>query len=205
MPKQKTTPIALANKPAKKEAPTRRCMATGELLPQSDLLRFVHAPDGTVVFDVTGKLPGRGYYLTPSKSLLAQAIKKRRFSHKASGAVVVPEHLPEKVEEGLLRHVQNQLGLARKSGELVLGFDTVQRALKGGKLAMLFCASDAADNAVQKMGSVPKEVVYIDKLGRDVLAQAVGANNLVHLGVKSVIVARKLERSVQRYLGFIGS
>jgi len=39
--------------------PERTCLATRELRPKSELIRFVTGPDGSVVPDIAGKLPGR--------------------------------------------------------------------------------------------------------------------------------------------------
>ena len=38
----------------------RRCIASGELRPKAELIRFVADPGGTVVPDLAGRLPGRG-------------------------------------------------------------------------------------------------------------------------------------------------
>ena len=40
----------------------RKCIATGEVRPKDELIRFVIAPDGTVTPDIAGKLPGRGLW-----------------------------------------------------------------------------------------------------------------------------------------------
>ena len=48
----------------------RKCIATGEIQPKEGLIRFVMGPDGQVVPDVLGKLPGRGVYVTSSRGHL---------------------------------------------------------------------------------------------------------------------------------------
>ena len=40
---------------------------TGAVMPKDALLRFVLAPDGQVVPDLAGKLPGRGIWVTPRR------------------------------------------------------------------------------------------------------------------------------------------
>ena len=40
--------------------PERKCIATDEVRPKSELIRFVVGPDLTIVPDLAGKLPGRG-------------------------------------------------------------------------------------------------------------------------------------------------
>jgi predicted RNA-binding protein YlxR (DUF448 family) len=186
--------------------PVRRCVATGVILPKERLLRFVQGPEGRVVFDVAGNLPGRGWYLLPSKEALAQAIKRRAFAFKAKHAVVLSDDLPEKVAQLLQGDLSQRLGLARKSGDVVMGFEKLAAALKKQELSLVFLASDASENTVQKMQSLMHEALPTARiLSREQLSMALGENNLVHLGVKSVIVARKLCRSVVRYRAFVES
>ena len=59
------------------DGPERKCLATGEVQPKQGLIRFVVGPDGQVVPDVLGKLPGRGVYVTASRSAIATAVGER--------------------------------------------------------------------------------------------------------------------------------
>ena len=66
----------------------RRCIVTGEVLPQARLLRFVLAPDGQVVPDVEAKLPGRGLWVSADRTIIAQAVTKRLFARAAKAPAV---------------------------------------------------------------------------------------------------------------------
>jgi uncharacterized protein len=44
-------------------APQRTCAVCREVHPKRSMMRVVRRPDGTVVLDPSGKLPGRGTYL----------------------------------------------------------------------------------------------------------------------------------------------
>jgi len=59
-----------------KKIPMRRCLATNESFPKKDLLRIVRTPEGEVKVDLTGKLNGKGAYI--SKSIEALTIAKQR-------------------------------------------------------------------------------------------------------------------------------
>lgn len=64
--------------------PLRTCAATGQKLPQGQLLRFVNVggvPTPEVMLGST-RAPGRGVYIVPTESNLAIAIKKKAFAHK---------------------------------------------------------------------------------------------------------------------------
>ncbi|HET7594605.1 MAG TPA: DUF448 domain-containing protein, partial [Stellaceae bacterium] len=57
--------------------PLRRCLVTGESRAKAELLRFVVAPDGKLVPDMAGRLPGRGLWLTARRDIVAAAVAKR--------------------------------------------------------------------------------------------------------------------------------
>jgi len=58
----------------------RRCIVTGEVMPDSRLIRFVAAPDGQVVPDVAAKLPGRGLWVTATRKAVTLAVEKKLVS-----------------------------------------------------------------------------------------------------------------------------
>ena len=57
-----------------KKVPIRKCLATNQTYPKEDLFRVVNSITEGVVLDMTGRLNGRGAYI--SKDLLA--IEKAR-------------------------------------------------------------------------------------------------------------------------------
>ena len=55
-------------------APTERlCIATHEVRPVGELVRFVVGPDGSVVPDLKHRLPGRGVWITARRHLVEEA------------------------------------------------------------------------------------------------------------------------------------
>lgn len=46
-----------------------------------DFLRIVRTPEGAVLFDPTGKLPGRGAYLCRNSECVRRALRSNRLSH----------------------------------------------------------------------------------------------------------------------------
>lgn len=64
-----------------KKLPLRKCVVTQEMLPKKELIRVVRTPDGDVVIDQTGKVNGRGAYLSKDIEVVRQAEKKRTLDH----------------------------------------------------------------------------------------------------------------------------
>ena len=81
-----------------RDDPERKCIATGESQPKAGLIRFCLGPDGQIVPDVLGKLPGRGIYVSATRAAIDKAAKKNLFSRAARQPVKVPERLADLVE-----------------------------------------------------------------------------------------------------------
>lgn len=65
-----------------RHVPIRTCIACKQSKPKRELLRVVHAPDGHVLMDATGKRSGRGAYLCARLSCWQDALKKKRLEQE---------------------------------------------------------------------------------------------------------------------------
>ncbi len=130
--------------------PERRCLATGEVRAKSELLRFVVAPDGQLVADLRGRLPGRGLWISATPEAFAKARAKRCFARAARQQVEVPDDLEFSVYKGLQQAVLEQLGLLRRSGHLDLGFEKAKAALLSGRARWAFSSQDASSSSLSK-------------------------------------------------------
>ena len=61
------------------DEPERKCIVSGESQPKGGLIRFVVSPDGMVVPDVLGRLPGRGIYVAANPAAIDKAAAKGLF------------------------------------------------------------------------------------------------------------------------------
>ena len=79
-----------------KKIPMRRCLATNESFPKKELLRIVRTPEGDVKVDLTGKLNGKGAYISKSNEALKIA-KEKKVLNKAL-EVEVSEEVCSEIE-----------------------------------------------------------------------------------------------------------
>jgi predicted RNA-binding protein YlxR (DUF448 family) len=136
--------------------PNRRCIATGQVRPKAELLRFVVSPAGEVVPDVERRLPGRGIWLSARRDVVNTAVTKRLFAKAARRAVVVSEDLADRLEGLLCRRCLDAISLARRAGHAVCGFEKVKAELKAGRAAVLVEARDAAEDGKGKMRALAR-------------------------------------------------
>ena len=79
-----------------KKIPMRKCLATNASFPKKELLRVVKTPEGDIKVDETGKLNGKGAYL--SKSIEALTIAKQRKVLDRALEVSIPEEVYLEIE-----------------------------------------------------------------------------------------------------------
>ena len=80
-----------------KKIPMRRCLATNESFPKKELLRIVRTPEGEVKVDLTGKLNGKGAYISKSNEALDIAKKKKVLSRALE--TEIPEVVYEEISK----------------------------------------------------------------------------------------------------------
>lgn len=172
----------------KPRANPRRCVGTGaEITPGDPALRFVLAPDGELVLDLKGTLPGRGAWLTPTRPALETALRKGGFQRSFKGPAKLPVSMDaaafaEHVNICLQRAALSRLGLCRKSGHLVIGHDAVRKASARG--IVYLTPSDASAPEVDKLSRFLAKGAGVPHLplptGRETLSAALD-QDAVHL------------------------
>ena len=80
----------------------RRDIVSGTVMPDSRLMRFVADPDGQVVPDAAGKLPGRGLWVASTRAAIKTAVEKRLFSRAAKAPVTATPDLADRTEKALV-------------------------------------------------------------------------------------------------------
>lgn len=160
-------------------APERRCIVTGEVKPVSELIRFVVGPDGAIVPDLLGKLPGRGIWVSASREALEKAVSKNLFARAARQPVTVPDGLVDNVEAALADRVVHLISLARKAGQAVAGYEKVKDWLSKEEARVLIQATDGSERGKTKL-STPYGGRYIGCLTGSELGLAFGRENVIH-------------------------
>lgn len=182
-------------------SPERSCIITRNARPKAELIRFVVSPDGKIVPDLGGKLPGRGIYVTCSKLLVAEAIAKRAFSKAAKEQVQIPEGLLSTLETQLARRMADALSLARKAGQVVSGFEKVESACKSGKVEALIHAEDAGADGLKKLDFYTGPT--FTNLPRGLISEVLGRENAVHVAVTHGPAAAFFIEEARRFALFL--
>jgi predicted RNA-binding protein YlxR (DUF448 family) len=188
----------------------RRDLVTGEVMPEERLIRFAPGPDGTVVPDVACKLPGRGMWVAADRKSVETAARKGGFSRAAKAKLTAPADLADQVEHLLKLRLINGLGLARRAGDLILGFEKAAGAIEAGKVAWMVEAIDGSADGRRKLLQSARRAAaaglrcprLLAVFGAEELGLALGLGNVIHLAFLAGRGADRWTVDVERLSGF---
>jgi uncharacterized protein len=169
--------------------PERTCIVTRTIQSPAEMIRFVLGPDNAVVPDLKRRLPGRGVWVTATRAMVEEAVRRRLFNRafKSADAKASPT-LPEAIEAALRADLRQALALANKAGAVVAGFAKVESAVAEGSVAALIHAHGAGADGRRKLagalrkrwGEAISTIPVVDVLSGDDLDLALGRSNVIH-------------------------
>jgi len=166
----------------------RTCAVSRELKPVAELIRFVVGPAGEAVPDIKRKLPGRGIWITSTRTALEEAIKRNVFSRGFKRDVRVAKDLAAQTERLLESAALDALAMAGKAGCVIGGFAKVEAAIDRDNVLALIHASDAAADGKRKLDAALQrterektlEIAVIGAFAGTQLDLALNRPNVVH-------------------------
>ena len=171
----------------------RMCIVTRESGSPDELIRFVAAPDGTVIADLKRQLPGRGCWVKIDRSLVDKAVAKKLFARALKADVKAAVDLGQTVETLLGQQLMQMMNMARKAGQFVTGSAKVDAAVRGGAAIAVFHATNAAEDGVRKIDQARKawhlgmeteeEIPSFRLFSEDEMEGVMGQNAFIHAAV----------------------
>jgi len=184
----------------------RHSIVTRQPDDKANLIRFCATPDGIVVPDLKGNLPGRGAWVELSRTALDQAIKRKAFARSLKQDVIIPEDLAGQVDILLMQAALNALTMARRGGAIVSGAAQVEAAVRSGKVAVVLHAIQAAEDGKRKiaqaifaaqksgLGNVVVETIFDENQ----LARAFGGNHVIHAAIMKSLAGHGALETLRR-------
>ena len=193
--------MARGGTPKDRDGPERRCIATGETGPKHGLIRCVVGPEGQIVPDILGKLPGRGIWVSADRAAIAAAVKKRLFARAAKAPVKVPETLAQDIEAALVRRVVDLVSMARKAGKAVTGYEKVKAWLETDQAAILLQASDGSERGKSKLRPPRGKGTFFEVLSASELGLAFGREHVIHAALAAGGLTERIREDALRLSG----
>jgi hypothetical protein len=171
-----------------KRGTERLCVATREVRPVAELIRFVVGPDGSVVPDLKRRLPGRGAWVTATRAAVEEAVKRNAFARSFKTKARAAPDLAGLVEMLLESFCLDALAMVHKAGRVAIGFSKTEAALADKAVAAVIHAADAKPDGVRKLEAAVRHrveaeggaVSTISAFTSAQLDLALGRSNVVH-------------------------
>ncbi len=167
------------------------------------MLRFVVGPERVLVPDVTATLPGRGIWLSARRDVVETARTRGAFARAARGPVTLPADLPQLIETLLVRRVTELLGLARRAGQAVCGFQKAREWVQSGRAGLVIQALDGSPDERTRFLSGARELKVAAPLSAEALGSVFGRDHVVHAVIAPGRLAVALGIETDRLAGMV--
>lgn len=144
----------------------------------------------------------------PGRQHSGQRHLERAFARAARGPVTVPPDLSMLLQAALVRRIGECLGLSRRAGQAVAGYEKAREALRTGRYRLVLQASDGSqaerDRFLSGFGPDSKlgaGLTVIDPLPGDALGRVFGRDHLVHVAIAAGKLAESLVLEAGRLAG----
>ncbi|MDE2198680.1 MAG: RNA-binding protein [Rhodospirillales bacterium] len=184
--------------------PLRRCAVTRERLAKERMIRFVVGPERRIVPDLAARLPGRGIWLSARGDVIETARTRGAFARAARGSVTVPPDLTSGLAVALERRIGDTLGLARRAGQAVCGFDKAREWLAAGRVGLVLQARDGSSEERARFLGRWTQVPVVTPLDAAGLGAPFGRDHAVHVVVAPGRLAEMLQAETARLAGVRG-
>jgi ribosomal protein L7Ae-like RNA K-turn-binding protein len=142
-------------------------------------------------------------WLSASGDVVDTAIKRGVFARAAKAQVKVAPDLRGVIAARLLARVSDLLGLARRSGTAISGFEKAREWLLSGKAVLVVQAADGSvEERARFIGG--RELAVVAPLTAARLGQIFGRDHAVHVAIASGKLARMIEIEAARLAGVAG-
>lgn len=157
------------------------------------MIRIVRGPEGEAVFDLEGRLPGRGAHICPAADCLGN-LGSPALSRSLKAETSLPDVEERRALLGrqLEEKLKNTLSIGSKAGRTASGAQVVREALQKGRAELILLAGDASVRTMDAFRSLAGDVPCRRAADKKTLGR--------WFGRESVAVAAVLNRGLTRPL-----
>ena len=193
----------------KRHTPKRSCLGCRQVMEQDQLVRYVVSPDGELLVDYRGRLPGRGAYTCLSRDCVRLAVQRRQFQRtfRRDLPTIDPDALNEALLVAIESRIINLLGMAKKSGVVLSGGKLVLDAMAvPGQVAVVMLAEDVSSGIAEKVVSSAtyRRIPCWRLLDKERLGRLLGKEERSVVALKAGALAESVKTEMLRYKQMVG-
>ncbi|RCL00259.1 MAG: hypothetical protein JSC188_000980 [Candidatus Tokpelaia sp. JSC188] len=188
----------------------RTCIITRTCGSPNMMIRFVADPNGLLVPDLKGNLPGRGAWLLTSRRLIEEAIRRKAFARSLKKDVRIADDMLHVLDYLLKKAALESLSLARRGGGIITGALKIATAIRAGEVKMILHAKEAAKDGKRKIVQAihatrkqrVKKLSVLTLFTSEEMSLAFGDDNVVHVAVIKSLAADGFTKRVRRLMAY---
>lgn len=136
--------------------------------------------------------------MSASRDMVNTACAKGAFAKAARRRVAVPDGLAERIDRLIVRRCVEAIGLARRAGQAVAGFEKARAELRAGKAGLVLLAADGADGGRDKILALSAGAPVSEILDSASLGEALARERTVYVVVAPGRFAERLQDDLAR-------
>jgi hypothetical protein len=141
-------------------------------------------------------------WLSAARDVVETARVRGAFAKAARGPVTVPPDLLEMLQAALVRRISEGLGLARRAGQAVAGFEKAREWLRDGRAGLVVQAADGSTEERGRFLSSARGTVAVwAPLSAAALGTVFGRDRVVHVVVAPGALAERIGLDCARLAG----
>jgi len=130
------------------------------------------------------------------------ACARNMFAKAARARVEIPDGLADRLEDLLAARCLNTIGLARRAGAAVAGYEKVRLWLRDNRPGLLLAAADGAADGRAKVAALAPQTPVLALFGAEEQGRALGRERVVHAVIAPGGLADRLAQEAHRLAGF---
>ncbi len=177
----------------------RTCIVTREKIDPKKAIRLCVMPNGALFADLKGNFPAHGYWIIPQGKNFIQLFSQPKRFRQIKGAVRPSEDFVSQLQMQLKNRILQQIGLAKRAGQLIFGFEKVKIWLKENKAALAIVAKDGSQAEIERLGLSARNITMVQILEKEELGKALGRDKVVHIVLRETPLTENIKNDLYRY------
>lgn len=207
-----TEPHQKAELAPRAPGPIRQSVSTKDRLAKARMVRLVLSPEGKPGIDLASRGPGRGQYVEADRAVLRHALSQKGLGkiYRGKAKALSVKEIEDLIDEAVRRledRIIELCGLARRSGDVVLGLEPVVAMLEAGKVQVVVQAADLSQRSTERLAPAlaragARRVVLSDKAE---IGRKLGRVDLGVVAIRPSTLAERLAVEAERHQGLMGA
>ena len=181
----------------------KKTFSDSDDLNEDNFIKICLSPDNKLVPDLHNNLPGRSVWLPAKKSLINDILGKDDLKVYFGVPEFVTTDLGALISRILKKKILNSISLAKKSGNLAIGIDSIKTQLTQKKHCLILVAK-GAKSLLKDSFFLSKDIsIFECMLEQDDLGKSTGKNNVKYVGILSKNFKKTIQVDLNKLKGFI--